>query len=269
MVNIQQWASRQLKDYDEGRPGTLFSEGVLLDVEEGYRLQSAVAELRRSRGECVIGYKVGCTSSTIRTQLGIDHCITGRLFDSERFQSGATLSRKRYANLAIEGELAVELSRTPEEQDFDGNGIPSCVAHVFPVIELHNYVLRGERPTAGELIANNAIHAGFVAGHGNSQLERHEEFAAGPVSISTSDQLAIDDSMNFRLLEECSSNELIPTIHSSLRWLQGILKRRGEQLSAGQIILTGSIASLIPIQGSCYIRVDIPPFGSVEASFVT
>jgi 2-keto-4-pentenoate hydratase len=81
--------------------------------------------------------------------------------------------------------------------------------------------------------------------------------------------LAIDDSMNFRLLEECSSNELIPTIHSSLRWLQGILKRRGEQLSAGQIILTGSIASLIPIQGSCYIRVDIPPFGSVEASFVT
>ena len=48
---IQQWASRQLADYDARNPGTLFAEGVVLDIAEGYAVQSAVAELRRRRGE--------------------------------------------------------------------------------------------------------------------------------------------------------------------------------------------------------------------------
>ena len=79
---IGQWASRQLADYDAHPPGTLFAEGLVLNVAEGYELQSAVAELRQRRGERIIGYKVGCTSPKIRAQLGIDHCVTGRLYDS-------------------------------------------------------------------------------------------------------------------------------------------------------------------------------------------
>ena len=152
----------------------MFAEGVVLDVAQGYELQSAVAQLRCGRGERVIGYKVGCTSPTIRAQLGIDHCVTGRLYDSEQHSSGAVLSRERFANLAIEGELAVELSHEPNEKDFCESRpeveIPACVARVFPVIELHNHVMRGEQPSAGELIANNAIHAGFVAGEPVSGL---------------------------------------------------------------------------------------------------
>ena len=163
---IQRWAARQLADYDAHCPGTVFAEGVVLDLAEGYELQSAVAQLRSDRGERMIGYKVGCTSPTIRAQLGIDHCITGRLYNSEHHATGAVLSCAGFTNLAIEGELAVELSREPNEADFTSAGIPACVARVFPVIELHNRVMRGEQPSAGELIANNAIHAGFVAGSG-------------------------------------------------------------------------------------------------------
>jgi 2-keto-4-pentenoate hydratase len=104
-------ARRQLADYDAGRPGSVFAEGELVDVAEGYEIQSVMAQLRRERGERVIGYKVGCTSPTIRSQLGIDHRVSGRLYDSEKHASGTVLSRGRYTNLAIEGELAVELSQ--------------------------------------------------------------------------------------------------------------------------------------------------------------
>ena len=75
----------------------MFAERLVLDVSQAYALQSAVAELRRRRGERIIGYKVGCTSPTIRAQLGIDHCVSGRLYDSEQHPSGAVLSRTRYA----------------------------------------------------------------------------------------------------------------------------------------------------------------------------
>ena len=249
---IQRWATRQLADYDARQPGSVFSEGVVLDVAEGYDLQSAVAELRRRRGERVIGYKVGCTSPKIRTQLGIDQRVTGRLYDSERHASGAVLSRKGYPNLAIEGELAVELAREPKEHDFSGVEVPACVARVIPVIELHNHVMRGKQPSAGELIAHNALHAGFVAGRGVKP-----EAARGEPSLA----IFADD----RLLDECAGLSLIQTIRSSLRWLMEIVRERGDRLSAGQIVLTGSIPSLLPIGVDCRVRVDAPPFGRVEA----
>lgn len=250
-TQIDRWASRQLADYDAGEPGTLFGEGVVLDLVEAYELQGAVAELRQHRGEKIIGYKVGCTSPVIRKQLGIDHCVTGRLFDSERHLSGATLSRGDFANLAIEGELAVELSRAPTGQDFLQEGIPACVARIFPVIELHHHVMRGEKPSASELVANNAIHGGFVLGNGIPPEE-----AGGEPSLA----IFADD----RLLDACEGPSLIETIRSSLKWLMDFLQNRGDRLTSGQIILTGSIPSLIRIEEDCRIRVEAPPFGNVE-----
>ena len=170
--------------------------------------------------------------------------------------SGGALSRMKYAKLAIEGELAVELSREPTERDFFGSEVPPCVASVFPVIELHNHVMRGEQPSAGELIANNAIHAGFVAGSGVSRKD-----AGGDPSLAIF--------ANDRLLEECEGATLIQTIRSSLQWLTKIVRDRGDRLSAGQIVLTGSIPSLISIDEDCHVRVDTSPFGSVEVKFIT
>ena len=255
-VGVDTGAKRHLADYDAGRPGMMFAEGVVLSVAEAYELQTAVAELRRQRGERMIGYKVGCTSPTIRTQLGIDHSITGRLYDSEKHDSGGVLSRSEFAHLAIEGELAVELLREPSADDFLDDGLPTCVARVIPVIELHHFVMRGDHSSAAELIANNAIHAGFVAGPG----------VAAPDLSSCVPSLAIYS--NDQLLEQCRGSRLIQSISSSLRWLMNIVRERGDRLGAGQIILTGSLPSLVRVEANFHLRVEAPPFGTVEATFV-
>jgi 2-keto-4-pentenoate hydratase len=80
IIDIDALAIRQLVDYEQRRPGMIFEDGLELIVEQGYALQAAVTELRQKRGEKVVGYKVGCTSSAIRSQLGIKHYITGSLF---------------------------------------------------------------------------------------------------------------------------------------------------------------------------------------------
>ena len=238
----------------------MFAKGVVLDVPQGYELQSTVAQLRRDRGERIIGYKVGCTSSKIRAQLGIDHCITGRLYESEQHTSGAELSRQNFANLAIEGELAVELSHEPREKDFAEIGIPTCIARVFPVIELHHHVMRGDQPSAGELIANNALHAGFIAG----ASVRPADITGEPSLESSTLSIFADN----QLLDECSGPSLIQTIRSSLNWLTKFVHQRGNRLRAGQIILTGSIPKLIPIAHDCVIRVEAPPFGNVDVQLL-
>jgi 2-keto-4-pentenoate hydratase len=238
----------------------MFDKGVVLDVAQGYELQTAVANLRRDRGERIIGYKVGCTSQKIRAQLGINHSVTGRIFETEQYTSGVELSRNNFANLAVEGELAVELLHEPSEEGFSGDGIPACVARVFPVIELHHHVMRGEQPSAGELIANNALHAGFIAGVGISPADIDCEAFLDASSLS----IFADN----RLLEACSGRSTVQTIRSSLKWLMKVLRDRGDQLRSGQIVLTGSIPSLIPITEDCGIRVEAPPFGNVEVKLL-
>ena len=252
---IDQWATRQLADYDNRDPGTLFAEGITLSVKDAYELQTAVVKLREKRGERVIGFKVGCTSPTIRSQLGIAQSVSGQLFESEVHHSVAEISRADFANLAIEGELAVQLSRAPQEQDFLTDGIPACVARVFPVIELHHNVIRGEHLTAEELISNNAFQAGFVAGDGVAREE-----VAGNLSLN----IYVDDEK----VDGCEGSVLTDTVSTSLAWLTDMVGERGDQLEAGHIVLTGSIPGLHPIMNDCHIRVEAPPFGKVAATIV-
>lgn len=262
-VRIQELAVRQLADYDMRQPGTLFAEDINLNIVDAYRLQEAVADLRVARGEQIIGYKVGCTSTTIRQQLGIDHSITGRLYASECHSTSTELSRQQFANLAIEGELAVELSRTPDSEDLQtdgGNtvGIPECVARIFPVIELHNHLIRGQDSSASELIANNAIHAGFVQGEGISREQ----------SVEQEDICSLQIFAGETMIAACDGVELVQTIRSSLEWLFIHTNQLGEQLEPGQIVLTGSIPQLIPIRENCHIKVETQPFGSVDVEFI-
>ena len=82
------------------------------------------------------------------------------------------LSSARYANLAIEGELAMRLSQDlPRESPF-GRGVLGAIESVFPVIELHHYVLpRGGLPLAA-LIASSGMHAGLVLRSGRKRRAR-------------------------------------------------------------------------------------------------
>ena len=260
--HLPEFAKRQLSDYDSNQPGTIFSEGITLGVEQAYQLQHAVSQLRIERGEILVGFKVGCTSPVIRKQLGIDHCIFGRLYESEKFRTVSTLSRKSYCNLAIEGELAVELSCAPTRDHFAKGEVPSCIKRIFPVIELHNHIVRGKEPSASELVANNAIHAGIVAGKGITS----EESSFGEFT-SASPTLSIHADEN--CVEQYNGPLLLETISTSLFWLMEELKKQHLSLASGQIVLTGSLPSLIPVTGNCKITVNAPPFGKVEANFTS
>ena len=254
-VRLDDIAQQQLADYDRHRPGSAFAAGLALSIEEAYSVQSRVAELRKRRGERMIGYKVGCTSPTIRQQLGVDHPVCGSLFETECFSSAVALPADRFAGLAIEGELAVRLARDVDADLFSDAELTSAIAAVFPVIELHNLVFRRDRPAVDELIANNAIHAGFV----------HAETASEPFNAHPA-RLRIF--MNETNVAEVSGPELTGTVVRSLSWLAGALNNRGEHLQAGQIVLCGSVADLFPVSGPCRIAVTTDRFGSVTCQIV-
>ena len=127
IVDLQELAKRMLADYDARTPGQLFGEPLDLTTVQAYGLQAEIARLREQRGEKVIGYKVGCTSPAVQQQLGIGEAIFARIFDTGCFPCGAKLSYRCYANLAVEGELAVRLGQAVSAPSV---GVDECRAAI-------------------------------------------------------------------------------------------------------------------------------------------
>ena len=113
-----------------------------------------------------MGYKIGCVAPVNQARHGLSHPVWGRLWASEQHPSGTTLPRGDFANVAVEAELGVTLGSDVGGDVRGVSGVAAAVVQVVVAVELHNLVLRGDRPTGPELIANNAIHAGVVRSPG-------------------------------------------------------------------------------------------------------
>lgn len=251
IVNLPELARQVLADYDARTPGRLSAGPPDLTIAQAYALQAEMTRLREQRGEKVIGYKVGCTSRAIQTQLGVHEPIFGRLFDTESHPPGVRLSAARYANLAVEGEIAVRLSRNMPCEPLPADEYREAIAEVFPVIELHHHVLPGTWSPGRWLVVSNGLHAGFVFAEPET---RRSDAANSARSLS----VRINDIV---VGNDADAAALHDRTIESLRWLAGRLARFGLPLCQGQVILTGSSLKLFPAPPGACIIVDAPPLG--------
>ncbi len=249
----QELAQRMLADYDATTPGQLADEPLELTTAQAYALQARIARLREERGEQIIGYKVGCTSRAIQAQLGVSEPIFGRLFSSQCHPSGVRLSAVRFANLAVEGELAVRLSEDLCGSFASDDACRAAIAEVFPVIELHHYVLPAAWPRGAWLVASGGLHAGFVLPHADTRTAG----GARRLVVRINDSVVGDT--------EDAAAHTCPV--QSLRWLAGRLADVGLRLHRGEVILTGSPLPLFPVGPGSRVVVDAPPLGSSCVEF--
>jgi 2-keto-4-pentenoate hydratase len=255
-TELHRLAVRQLADIDALTPNRLFAHSPELTAAEAYQLQEEIARLREQRGETVIGYKVGCTSRAVQEQLGITEPIFGRLFDTGCHYSDARLSSARYARLAVEGELAVRLSRDLPASALAEEACADAVEDMFPVIELHHFELCSPRPNSSELIASNGMHAGLVlATEQGRKAGRWREPAGLTIRIDATGGVIEESSSSSRPL-------------ASLRWLASRLAEAGLRLLRGQVVLTGSPMRLFPVTPDSRIVVDAGPLGRSCAEII-
>lgn len=255
-VEIEEIARRQLADYDAHRPGTIFADaGFQITVEEAFAVQYETARLRAARGEAIAGYKIGCISEAIQRQFGLRTPAFGRLFASEMHRSGATLDLALFDSLAIEGEFAVRIAEDLSDAERLFDDPQRWIAAVFSVIELHNHVFRRTPPTAAELIANNALHAGVI-------LPAEEcPFAAGldnePIAVL----------LNGVEVGTTKAGTIPGGPLASVYKIAEHLAESGTWLKKGDLVLTGSPLPLYGVESGDAVAVRTGSRGSVSVSF--
>jgi 2-keto-4-pentenoate hydratase len=239
-----------LEGFDARRPARCAGPLAGLTIAQAYALQQAVADLRERRGERIIGYKIGCTSRAIQDQLGIREPIFARIFDSGCFPSGSRIGHARFANPAIEGELAIRLARDLPRDPPSAEESIDAIAAVFPVIELHHYLVPAGGHSAATLIASGGMHAGLV-------LAEQEAGDSGRIPEVTRLDVTINDGRAGSTGEPWTMGGPAAT----LRWLAARLAGLGLPLRRGQVILTGSALPLFPVGSGSRVTAEARPLG--------
>jgi 2-keto-4-pentenoate hydratase len=168
--------------------------------------------------------------------------IHGRLLRSELRASGDTLEHAAYANLAIEGEMAVRI------------GAEGTIAAAFPVIELHHFVFRGSPKTLVELVANNGINAGAVVPHDEKSMPLDRRGAARALTVIGNGS-AIDSGELWAMAGGAVE---------AVRWLRRDLGRHGLSLAPGDLVLTGTPLGLHPVRSGDRVAVLVDGRALVE-----
>ncbi|MES1167074.1 MAG: hypothetical protein ABUL68_03650, partial [Pseudomonadota bacterium] len=228
-----------------------------LTIDEAYQAQQVAVDYRLKRGEVLRGYKVGCTSQSIRQQLGLTEPYYAQMTAPHVQMDHATpLDWTRYVNLALEPELVICLGRDIQPDRVADADLIASIDYLSTGIELHHFKFWYGKPTAQELIVSNGLFAGLVVGPGRVKADR--------LDFQTEVFRLLRDETEVAKGVAC---DIMGGPLESLRWLASKLARRGETIKAGQLVIPGSPVALVPITADADVTVEISGVGRVSARF--
>ena len=252
---LRSLASELQQDLDARSTRRLFAESRGPNsIDEAYQLQRALREFRETRGEKVVGFKVGYTSATVRKKgakvMGLSESVHGYLWDSESYKNGCAIDHRR---LAIEAELGVKLLST------DANDISQWKVEYEPIIEVHMLGMDGpaedNRGRRGlELIGTNCIHAGVV------HCSETKRCFVGEIPLNIPMTLFIGG----RHIEQVRLTELeIENVYgpvATISWLLRTLRSEGngedKLLKSGSIVICSTPGDLHPVMPGVEVKVE-------------
>lgn len=225
-------------------------------ILRGMERQLRLRQQRLNAGERPIGWKVGFGSPTALERLQLEAPLVGFLTDRTVVPSNATISIKNWTKPAVEPEIAIYLG-TDLSGQIDRVSARAAIAAIGPAIELAdvNFPPDDVETILASNIYNRHIILGDVdrsrAGCQLSGLEARIYRSRKEVARTTDLQVLTGDLIGI----VCHTANLLSDL--------------GENVHAGELIITGSIIPPIWIESNEAIRYELYPIGSLSVNMET
>lgn len=225
-----------------------------MTVADAYAVQRALVALHTGAGRTVTGRKIGLTSLAMQQQLGVDSPDFGVLLDSHTWTDGAALSMDGLHAILprLEGEIAFVLSR-PLGSGTTAADVLAATESVLPVFEVIDSRVRDWRIGLVDTVSDNASCLGGVLGT-PVPLD-----AVGPLPNVT-----MTFTKDGGTVQEGSGDAVMGDPAEAVAWLANELGRHGDELPAGQPILSGSLTAAVPAEPGRYVADFGPRLGAVS-----
>jgi 2-oxo-3-hexenedioate decarboxylase len=248
------------RSLDEARLGArarppLTREHPGLTLPQAYALQAEGVRLRTSRGERVVGLKMGLTSEAKRRQMNLDSPVYGVLTDAMRVPAGGTLRLAGTIHPKIEPEVAFRTARELRGRVTREQALEACES-VFAALEvLDSRYLDFKYFSLPDVVADNSSSSLFVLGT-TERPPRELELA----------RLEMVMEVNGERVQSARSDAISGDPLLSVVQLCELLEERGEALPAGSIVLAGAATAAHVLRPGDHIRLSVEGLGEVEVS---
>jgi 2-keto-4-pentenoate hydratase len=202
-------------------------------VEDAYAVQEALCRLWAPRRGAVAGLKIATTTRVMQQLMGIDHPCAGMIFASRVHRSPAAVRKADYVNVRVECELAVRLGRDLAQQKppYNRDSVRAGVAEIMAAFELIEDRGADYRLCqATSLIADNAWNGGIVIGA-----------AIVPPPGFDFDGIGGTLARDGREVAKGKTDDPL----GALAWLANLAVARGRPISAGMVVITGSVIATV------------------------
>ena len=227
-----------------------------IDITDAYRIQSRMVQRRIDAGETIVGKKVGATSEAVMTLLGLDEPDFGQLLSGMVYSDGDIIKLDSLIQPRAEGEIAFVL-----KHDLVGPGVTAvdvlrATDYVVPCFEIVDSRIDNWDIKVVDTIADNASCGVYVLG------------------IHRKDPLEVDLALTGMTIEV--DGEPVATGAgaavkgspvNSLIWLANTLGELGIACKAGEVILTGSLSTMIWVKTPQTLTCEFGGLGSCSVTF--
>ena len=242
--------------------GLLSKRYPTLTMDHAYAVQRALVAQKLSAGRHRIGWKIGLTSRAMQDALGIDTPDSGVLLDDMLFENGGTVPAGRFIQPRIEAEIAFVMKAPLAGKTITHADVIAATDYVAPSLEiLDTRILRADPETGQtrnvcDTISDNAANAGVVLGPQRHRIDACDLRWTGAIV-----------SRNGSVEETGLGAGVLNDPVTSMVWLARRMASYGQQIEAGDIVLSGSFIRPIEAPSGTEIDADFGPFGRVSISF--
>ena len=219
------------------------------DIDAAYSIQKELVALRKARGEKVVGKKIGLTSFAVQEQLGVDQPDYGILFDTMDVSSSGTFDTSKAILPKVEGELTFVLGKDITARDITMELLVDAIAEVRASIEIVDSRVEGWNIRISDTIADNASGSHFIIGKDYKTLEEMDPSTA-IMRLYKNGELCSEGTG-----KACMDNPL-----NAALWLAQKMADQGEPLTKGEVLLSGALGPMVPVQQGDNIRLEIEGF---------
>lgn len=229
-----------------------------ISIEDAYHISHQVVERRVAAGQPIVGKKIGVTSRAVQEMLGVHQPDFGFLTDRMHVANGSTASIAGSGMIQprAEGEIAFVLKKDLRGPGITEEQVLDATEYVSPCFEIVDSRIRDWKIKIQDTVADNASCGIFVMG--DARIDpRALDLAAVTMEIHKNGQHVASGIG--------SAVQGHPA--TAVAWLANTLGRYGIPFLAGEVILSGSLAPLLPASPGDRFEMMLAGIGTASIGF--
>lgn len=224
------------------------------DIDTAYQVQQINVDKRVQRGEKIVGKKIGLTSFAVQEQLGVDQPDYGMLFNTTEVSNGGSLAYNEMMQPKAEAEIAFVMKKDLNE-NITMDSLIDAIDYAMASIELVGSRVENWDIRITDTIADNASASHFVLGEKRLKIN-DLDLVGCKMTMTQNGEIASQGSG-----KACMDNPL-----NAALWLAQVMAKNGTPLKAGEILLSGALGPMVPINQGDHFEAEIEGLGKVSVT---